>query len=429
VGLYVGESYTLTAKPATNWWLTNWVENSTVAGSNTTLNFIMETNLIVTANFATNRFVGMAGRYDGIFYPSGSPGADETNSGLIENLQIQTNGIYSGKLYLAGTTNALAGAFDKSGNATEPITLKGAAGSNVTLELSIPWQSAPRQITGSVQGAGWTSSNLTLFAAATNTGNFTNYTVLLPQDANEAGSPPSYGYALITNTGSMINMGFFLSDGSSFSRSEPINDVNGFPVYASFYNNKGLFLGQLSLDAATNAALPAGSLFWFKPAQSTGLYAGGFIASLDAEISAWTNSASALAAFANNAQLIFSGGGLASALTCTVQLTSSNTFKLISGTNFNSGSINRTNGLMTLTFTNTLGKKATAYGTVLQNSSIGGGYFLGATNAGTISVVISPPVTTGVGFDGVSMSELELPFTPSQCPPVPSSAQDPPPVP
>ena len=46
----------------------------------------MESNLTVTANFATNQFIGMAGRYDGIFYPSEPPPATVTNSGLVENL-------------------------------------------------------------------------------------------------------------------------------------------------------------------------------------------------------------------------------------------------------------------------------------------------------------------------------------------------------
>jgi len=66
-------------------------------------------------------------------------------------------------------------------------------------------------------------------------------------------------------------------------------------------------------------------------------------------------------------------------------LTSSNTLRRVSGsTDFASGTINRTNGLMTLTFTNTSGKKVTASGTLLQNVGLGGGFFLGATNAGSI---------------------------------------------
>jgi hypothetical protein len=389
--LYVGEGYTLTANPAFNWWLTNWLTNGGLAGTNTTLNFIMEPGLVVTANFATNLFVGMAGRYDGIFYPSSQEGETVTNSGLIYNLMLGTNGIFSGKMYLASATPyTLDGAFDRSGEAVETVGRSAAAGGNVTLQLSIPWQSMPRQIIGSVQGTnagGWISTNVNLYAAATNTNNFPAYTVLLPQDTNFAGAPPSYGYALITNMVSMIHIGGVLSDGTSFSSFvEPINEQDEFPVYASLYNNTGLLLGQLSLDAASNAAVPAGSLICFKPSQHTGLYSNGFTASINVEGSPWTNSAAALAGlFPDGAQLTFSGGGLASNLVSIVQLTSSNTFRRVSGsTDFASGTINRMNGLLTLSFTNTSGKKVSASGTLLQNAGMGGGFFLGATNAGSI---------------------------------------------
>ena len=307
----------------------------------------------------------------------------------------QTNGVYSGKLYLAGTNYALTGGFDRSGRMTETINRSAAAGGNVILQLNIPWQIVPRQITGAVQGTnlgGWISRDLRLYAATTNTNNFPAYTALLPQDPNLPGSPPSYGYALLTNTGSMINLGGALSDGTSFSRSEPINEQDEFPVYASLYNNTGLLLGQMSLSAATYGAVPAGNLIWIKPPSSTGLYANGFSTGLAVQGSPWITSAAALSGlFANDAPLTFSGGGLASNLVSTAHLTSSNTLRRVSGsTNFASGAINRSNGLMTLTFTNTSGKKVTATGTLLQNAGLGGGFFLGATNAG--AVVLQPLV-------------------------------------
>jgi uncharacterized repeat protein (TIGR03803 family) len=390
--LYVGEAYTLTAKPANNWLLTNWLTNGTIAGTNATLGFIMESNLVVTANFASNLFVAMAGRYDGIFYPSFPQPATETNSGLIYDLALATNGFYSGKLYLAsGTPYSFSGAFNNSGYATKTIDRTAAEGGNVTLELNIQWQSIPpRQITGLVQGTNWISTNLNLCAATTNIHNLSNYTALLPQDTNVADAPPNYGYALITNTGSLIKFGGALSDGTSFSDStlfEPINEEDQFPVYASLYNHTGLLLGQLSLDAATNAVVPAGSLIWFKPAQKTGLYTNGFNTTLDVEGSPWTNSAVVLSnLFPTNAQLTLSREGLGSNLVWTVQLTSSNTLRVISGpTNFLSGSINRANGLLTVTFRLTgVRTNVTAYGTVLQNANLGGGFFPGATNAGTI---------------------------------------------
>jgi hypothetical protein len=376
------------------------MENSSIAGTNTTFTFIMESNLSVTANLATNLFIGMAGRYDGIFSPGDSE-VSEATSGLIENLLLKTNGLYSGKLYLAGTTNSLIGSFDASGQATEKIPRTPAAGGDVTLELIVASQSVPRQITGSLQGTnlgGWISTNLNLCAATTttNTNNSHAYTVLLPQDMSVAGAPPSYGYALITNTGSTINLGGALSDGTPFSRSEPINEQNQFPVYANLYKNPGLLLGQLSLEVPgiPGQAPPTGSLTWIKPEQKTGLYTNGFETELVVDGSPWSNSEAVLTnIFSTNAQLTLAGGGLASNLVWTVQLTSSNTLRVLSGpTNFISASINRTNGLLTLAYRATgVRTNATASGTFLQNINFdaGGGFFLlpGATNTGTITLV------------------------------------------
>jgi uncharacterized repeat protein (TIGR03803 family) len=385
--LYIGERYTVTAKPAFNCWLTNWSENGSVVGSNETLTFIMESNLTVTANFASNLFVGMAGRYDGIFFPSYAEGATEETSGLIENLLLKTNGIYSGKMYLAGSAYSLAGAFDRAGNATERIT-----GGKVILQMNIPWQTSPRQINGLVQGdsGGWISSNLNLYAAATNLGNFPAYTLLLAQDTNISGAPPSYGYAVVTNTGRMVKITGILSDGTPFSRSEPINDQNEFPVYANLYGGKGLLLGQLSLSAGIFGAVPAGNVTWIKPLSATGLYKSGFTTALGVEGSPWTNSAAALAAlFTTNAQLVISGGGLASNVVCAVRLTSTDTLQLVSGSpRFSSGSVNRVNGEFKVLFLNAAGKKVTAYGTILQNTNLGGGFFLGTTEAGTITLTL-----------------------------------------
>jgi hypothetical protein len=403
--LYVGESYTLTANPGPNQWLTNWMTNSGIAGSNKTLPFIMESNLIVTANFASNLFVGMRGRYDGIFFPTNLEQATSTNSGLIYNLELGTNGSYSCKVYLAAASSSVSGAFNRAGYTTTNLGRKGTPGGEVTLELNIPWQSLPRQITGLVSNAGgWVSTNLILYAAATNLdifNNSPNYTLLLPQAGNAPDAPASYGYALLTNLAGMIHLGGALSDGTSFTDAallEPINEADQFPVYASLYKNPGLLLGQLSLDAATNPAVPAGSLTWFKPAQKTGLYAGGFSTVLDVEGSPWTNSEAALAGLfpTIGAQLTFSGGGLASNLVCTVEEGQANgkTLKLTSSsTGFTSGSIDLANGQLTFIFSETNGTKVsavTASGTVLQNTNLGGGFFLGATSATNGTFKLTP---------------------------------------
>ena len=396
--LNVGETYTLTAKPAASWWFTNWLTNGALAGANASLSFIMESNLAVTADFVTNLIVGKAARYDGIFYPSNPPGVTEATAGLIENLRVSVSGVYSGKLFLAGTNYELTGTFNHAGDAMETIHRSAATGGNLTLRLNIPWQSEPRQITGSLQGTnlgGWTSSNLSLYAATTNTNNSPAYTALLtlnlgrfPGDAST-----NYGYAVITNTGSMINMGGVLPDGTAFSRSEPVNEWNEFPVYASIDDHKGVLLGKISLSAPPHFPPAGRSLFWIKPASSSGPYANGFSSGIAVTASPWTNSVQALTnLFQGHAQLTISGGGLTSNIVCGVRLSNSNRLTLHSSSpRFVGGSINRANGLLTVAFINDRGEKVTAAGAVLQNRDFGGGFFLGATDAGTITLTGQSP--------------------------------------
>ncbi len=390
--LNIGERYTVTAKGAKNWLFQNWTTNSAVAGTNATLSFVMEPGLNLTATFVTNFFVGMAGRYDGIFYPSPPQIEGETNSGLICNLVVKTNGAYSGKVYLASATPySISGSFNASGAVTKTITRSVKAGGNITLSLEMSLGVVPRLISGYIESTGWASSNLNLFAAAGALDDTKSWSMLL-SDTNQTDAPPNYGYALATNISQMIHMGGALSDGTKFTPMvEPINEANQFPVYASLYANTGLALGMLSLDASTNSDTPTGALLWFKPQQRTGLYSNAFSTTLVVDGSPWTNSATAMSSMAGEYQLTFSGGGFPSDIANTVQLSSSGALTLAGpGADFTSGIIKPADGLLTLTFTNALNKRVIASGTFLQNANLGGGFFAGSTNSGTFLLRPNP---------------------------------------
>jgi hypothetical protein len=53
---------------------------------------------------------------------------------------------------------------------------------------------------------------------------------------------------------------------------------------------------------------------------------------------------------------------------------------------FVSGAITPADGLLGVVFRNTNGSKITAWGTLLQNTNQAGGFFPGATNAGTMTL-------------------------------------------
>jgi hypothetical protein len=216
-----------------------------------------------------------------------------------------------------------------------------------------------------------------LASKATNSADYT--ALVLP-----SGTPPGYGYLLITNHASAVTLSGALADGTSFSQHVPLSVNGNLPVYGNLYGGKGLLLGWLGLESGS----PAGTLAWIKePSRSTALYTNGFTNLVTVRASLWTNPPAHVAAMdLPLGQLDISGGGLASSLTFNVAISSNNTLIKLAGSPTNSltGTNNPKTGLLTITFGNGNGKAtATATGAVLQNETNAAGFFLGKTNAGS----------------------------------------------
>jgi hypothetical protein len=399
--LYVGESYTITAKQDPYSYFVDWtVTGLTNSGpmTNTTLDFIMESNAVITAHFTTNIFLGMAGTYNGLF-SSEALGVTEETAGMISALKLETNGSYSGTFRLNGSASGISGNFTPLGQATN-TQLK-----SVTVEMTVT-NSDPRTITGAVIGTnillsngvpvmGWVSG-LDLFASMTNTlSDAGAYTLLVPPSA--ANMPPGYGYALLTNNPgtatvpASVTIVGALADEGPISQNVPIGEDNGVPIYQNPYSNgvSGLLWGRLSL---TGANAPSGSLTWIRKAGGGEFDAGFTNTALSVLGSYWSN---AFLPVPQLTQLVVSNGGLTAALTNEVVL---NTTNLVIGTNgFKSASYNPNNGKLTITFTNG-GKAVTGYGALLQDGldgTLGGGFFIlgptnAPTNAGTILLQPQP---------------------------------------
>ena len=97
--LNLGEGYAVTAVPGASSLFSNWVS---AAGITVTpvLPFIMQSNLVLTANFVSNFFPAAAGTYNGLFFPANAV-AKET-SGMLYNLVLMGSGAFSGKFLIPG---------------------------------------------------------------------------------------------------------------------------------------------------------------------------------------------------------------------------------------------------------------------------------------------------------------------------------------
>ena len=422
--LNVGEAYSIT-EHASNSFFGGWTLSCATAigaTTNPTLNFIMESNATITANFITNIFIGMAGTYNGLF-PFDAQGVTENTAGMIGNLVVSNTGFYTGKLYLAGASAyslATPASFTHGGYATNVVATTSALG-KVEVVMYMNAGSAPRTITGFVVGTNpatgpWTSG-LYLVASASPASNrldAPNYTLLIPPAAPSpipVTTPTGYGYALLTNypgsatvPGSVTFKGA-LADGQAFSQNVPIAEDNMIPVCIYPYTPAapGLLFGRLNLSStpalAGLAPAPSGDLTWIKQASTSGLFKAGFTnTSLAVLGSPWSNSVP-LGTIDPGSQLILSNGSLTQPLTYDVSVSTVSKTNLVTTppTNTFSASVNTNTGQLTVTVTNGTGAGKVILngrGAVLQDSGSGGGYFLlpsaTTTNAGSIWLQ-SPP--------------------------------------
>jgi hypothetical protein len=378
--LNVGEGYTLTAVPAKNYVLSNWVSSGFISNS-ITLHFIMESNLTITANFTTNLFIGAGGTYNGLFY---GDEVTEQTAGMLQNLAIRSTGAYSGSLLLGGASYTLTGSFNSSGIVNTNVKRAAAQGGPVNLDMTLNWTNG--EITGSVSGGnlgGWDSPLQAEKSSSSSPS--AQYTVLLSPGTNATGQiPPGFGYMLITNHNGSVTLSGALADGTAFNQTPPLGLYGDLPVYANLYGKAGLLLGWLGLsNGAVAAPTP---MTWIKPAAKSGIYTAGLTNLLLVTGSGWTNPPAKTSAVSlADGALTISNTSLT--LDFAVAITNNTVVKASNNTTTNSltGTIAPKTGLLQITFGNGAGKAATVgFGAMLQDSTNGGGYFVTKTNAGAI---------------------------------------------
>jgi len=318
------------------------------------------------------------GIYNGLFYMSA--GVSEGTVGMVSSLDVTASGTYSGKLLIGDTTNAISGTFNVFGQASNYVQRTPKQGGPLTLHMTLNWNDSPQDIAGTVSGTNGSPwlANLTAELAA-NESNSAEYTALvLP-----AGTPPGYGYMLITNHAGAVTLSGVLADGTSFIQQVPLSGKGDLPVYGNLYGSTGLLLGWIGLESGS----PTGNLAWIKQAShSSALYTNGFTNLVSVQGSPWTNPPPHTAALdLPLGQLEISGGSLLSPLSFNVAMSNNNTLVKLAGSPTNSltGTNNPKTGLLTITFGNGSGKATTVgTGVILQNATNARGFFLGTTNAG-----------------------------------------------
>jgi uncharacterized repeat protein (TIGR03803 family) len=368
--LAVGRGYTVRAIPGTGQLFLDWT--GSVSTNSDPLEFVMQSNMVLRANFVTNPFIAAAGTYDGLF--SDASGVAEQSAGLLRNLVIGKSGSYSGQIVIRGIAHGFTGSFDASEQSSATVARPTNEGFPMALNMTL----TGKIVTGTVFGidsGGWRSS---LVAEEVETTGSARYTLIVPPGAGApTDCPPGYGYALLTNHNGFVTLNGALADAATFTQSVPLVGNGDVPFYASLYGNTGLIFGWLNIDGG----LTGTNVWWVAPSSSSPLYPAGFTNVFAIIASEWTKPP---ANYIPSGTLTISNSSLA--LDFDVSIANDTLIKEAGApSNSLTGTLNPNTGLLKLAFGNGTGKATTtAYAAILGDSTNARGFFLTKTNGGAV---------------------------------------------
>ncbi|MEI7728551.1 MAG: leucine-rich repeat protein [Verrucomicrobiota bacterium] len=275
--LGISNPYSMEATAASGFIFSNWVGNGVVLTNHPTLRFTMMSNLVLTANFVTNRWVGFKGDYVGLFTPTNRM-PDAANCGLLK-VTITEKRTFTGQLLCKGMSMGLAGSFDAFGH--KLLTLTGPGRAQWVVDLWVDFDG--QEVSGAIREGNLWTAKVDAYRKKTSVVMVNSTLVLVAASTN---MPAGYGVAtVVVNPAGTVSIVGNLGDGTALNVSPAVVATAGYwPVYASLYGNRGMVIGWLS---PTNAHF--NRLFWQKPAGvPSAVHRAGFSGWLEAALTGYT---------------------------------------------------------------------------------------------------------------------------------------------
>lgn len=387
--LEVGKTYQVVAAPKAGNIFSNW--SGSLTGEKATLKFVMQTNLVLQANFVPNPFIPAKGTYNGLFLNSSQP--DFTNSGPL-SLTLASDGTFSGKIRAGEKGYTISGKFNAAGITHLAIPRAGA--SPITLDLQLDLAAPNDRLAGSVSDGNWSSdlaANRTVFSGSNPAPYANKFNLVLPAQEWGQTAPAGYGYANAQiGPGGQASLSGLLADGTAVSQAVPISRNGEWPVYISLYGGKGALLGWVKCGNPADPML-FGQLLWTRPPQPLATrYASGFSEQISSFGTAYAQPPAGTPLLTPGpGEIAFAGGGLTTPFTNQVSFTADNRV------------INHSPNALSITlypgsgrFTGTVTPPGAAFsltlkGVLLQDPpgaqpKAGFGYFLGTTESGSVDL-------------------------------------------
>ncbi|HEX4265249.1 MAG TPA: Ig-like domain-containing protein [Verrucomicrobiae bacterium] len=375
--LDVGATYKITAKPGAGQVFANWT--GTITNTSAALTFIMQSNMVLQANFVPNPFTPVVGAYQGLFYDTNSP--EHQSSGFF-SATVASSGSFSAKMLLAGKSVSLSGQFSAAGFASNNIIIKGAAPVSVQLQLDLQGGG----ISGVLSNGLWTAQLFADRPASSPVAQVGKYTLLIPGADNGVGHPGGDSYGTVTvSTKAGITFAGVLADGTKVSQKANVLANGQWPFYVSLYSGNGSIFGWLTFSNGVSSDI-TGRVDWFKLSQASAkFYPAGFTNETDntAGSSYVFTKGTPVLNFPGGGPFTLSNGNLANSFTSQIALDSAS--KVTSTNSTLKMTITTTSGLFKGSIANPEGGKAITFnGVVLQKQNFGGGFFLGTSQSGRV---------------------------------------------
>jgi uncharacterized repeat protein (TIGR02543 family) len=257
----VGQHVTLRATPALDWIFNGW--SGTDSSTNRVINFTMQQNESLTANFVPHPLSHVRGKYNGLIMNSNN--IVRESSGAF-TLMVTFPDAYVMRMVVGGVPAVATGRFDNNGHAdftaqTGDTTFSG------SLQLDLTGGSD--QVTGDLTSP--VSANILgdrpVFSKANPCPFGGSYTMLIGGNSSVQG----FGFASVFVDGmGRLTMSGTLADGTHISQNTTVSKNGSWPMYRTLYGDRGALIGRLDITNIPQSSLH-GPAYWFHPATPNGV--------------------------------------------------------------------------------------------------------------------------------------------------------------
>ena len=264
----IGKTYRLKARPGFGWIFADWSQAlSSIVQSNRPavlsnagplLQFVMQSNLVLTANFVPNPFPAVQGNYTGLIINTNTPAPEVTGS---FTLQVGGFGAFTGSLILNGTRSSFQNQFNAAGHAQFAVLRPSLRPVAVTLELDLT--NGTDTIQGSVTDGSPTnllSGNRVVFIAQSNPAPQAGVHLFSLQRLDRASEPEAAVAATISAAGGAAFRGR-LRDGRSFSLATALAKDGSAPFYLPLSRGTEIVAGWFRFGEDSSTPV-AGTVNW-----------------------------------------------------------------------------------------------------------------------------------------------------------------------